>query len=486
MPDWAVLAIDAGTSAVRCHVLDGRGRELAVESSPWPHSTAPADLPLAREFDPDAVLSEVLGLMRRAVGRSGARVRAVAVTGMRQAVAFLDAEGRCLYLGPNVDLRAVFEGGAIDEAHRDLVYRTTGHLPSFFFAPAKLAWMRANRPEVFARTAAAISLPDWLIMELTGRLAAEPTLTCEAGLLDARSRAWAVDLARELGVPMDGSVPLVEAGTAVGALKAGAAERTGVPVGAPVTCAGADTQCAALGMRATEPGQAAVVAGWSAPVQQVTDRPMPSAGGATWFGCHLAEGRWVAESSAGDAGRAYAWVSEVTGRGFDDLERAAAAAGAGAEGTIAVLGHPTMDMSSVGVRAGGLVLPVPVTMNERGPGHLARAGLEAAAFSIRANLERLRTVTGRAARSVSLGGGMTRSRLFGRIVADVIGADILVHGGSATAAGAFASASRALGEGEGPAGELERVSPDALAAAEYRDHYDRWLEVSSVLSGVQI
>ncbi len=488
-----MLAVDAGTSAIRCHVIAASGRQLAEERSPWPPSVAPRELPLAREFEPEAVLSAVLDLMRRAVGRAGAEVAAVAVTSMRQAVAFLDGGGRCLYLGPNVDLRAVFEGAAMDAARADAIYRTTGHLPSLFLAPARLAWMRANRPGLFERISTAVTLPDWLIMELTGRLASEPTLAGEAGLLDVASGSWAVDLAAELGIPMDGSVPIVGAGTPVGGLSRGAARRAGMMPGTPVTSAGADTQCAALGMGATEPGQAAIVAGWSAPVQQVTAAPSPSEGRATWFGCHLEPGRWVAESSAGDAGRAYSWISETTGRPFDELESGAEAAGAGAEGTVAVLGHPAMDMSAVGVRGGGWVFPVPITMNERGPGHLARAGLESAAFSIRASLERLEGVTGQPPRSVALGGGMARSGLFRRIVANVIGADILVCGhGSATAAGAFACAMSALGDrrtpatGGGGAGELIRVSPDRLSSAEYRDHYERWLEVSSALARVPI
>ena len=65
-------------------------------------------------------------------------IAAVAATSQRQAVVFLDSDGHELYAGPNLDLRAVFEGAAIDDELRDRVYRTTGHLPSFFFTAAKL------------------------------------------------------------------------------------------------------------------------------------------------------------------------------------------------------------------------------------------------------------------------------------------------------------------------------------------------------------
>ena len=494
MPEGAVLAIDAGTSAIRCHLFNERGDEIAAERVCWPPSTAPADLPLAREFHPNSVLAAVYGLIRRTTYGADVAVRAVAVTSMRQGIALLDHDNQAIYLGPNVDVRAVFEGAAIDEAHRELVYATTGHLPSFFFAPAKLVWHRDNRPRLFERIRTAVTIPDWLILQMTGLLASEPTLASEAGLLDITSRRWATKLAETLKVPLDDSVPIVEAGRVVGGVNRGAARETGIAIGTPVVSAGADTQCAALGMGATEPGQVALVTGWSAPVQQVTELPMPSERSATWVGCHLSDHRWVAESSAWDAGRGYSWIAETTGRSFEELEAGAETAGPGAEGTVAILGHPRMDMSSVGLRCGGMVFPVPVTMNERGPGHLARAALESICYSIKANMEQLGDVTGRPAESIALGGGLARSGLFGHILANVLDADILVLSHkSASAAGAFLCAKLALTGcdslsqvSNSSAADMARISPKALLASEYQDHYSRWLQVSSALASVQV
>lgn len=491
MAERGVTVIDAGTSAIRCHVLGERGTELAAGRASWPPSVAPAELPLAREYRPGAVLRAVRALVNRTVRRAGAEIRAVAVTGMRQATAAIDHSGRAVYLGPNVDLRAVFEGAEIDAGHRRLVYETTGHLPSMLFAPAKLAWLRANRPGEFGRIRTAVTLPDWLIFELTGVLASEPTLAAEAGLLDIGSRTWATRLAAALRVPLDDGVPIIEAGNIVGAISQQAAGGTGIAAGTPVTSAGADTQCAALGMGATEPGQVAIVAGWSAPVLQVTDRPMPSARAATWTGCHLTGDRWVAESSAWDAGRAYSWLAETTGRTFAELEAEAETLQPGADATVAVLGQPRMDMSAVGLRLGGMVFPVPLAMSARGPGHMARAALESIAFAIRSNLEQLGEVTGRSPESIALGGGMARNGLFVRILANVLAADILILSHvSASAAGAFLCARTAIDgcdsprEVPGAGAGMVQVQPDAVAVSEYQEHYSRWLKTCEALDGV--
>ncbi len=111
---------------------------------------------------------------------------------------FLDEAGAEVYAGPNTDLRAVFDGASIDDQLGDRVYSTTGHLPSFLFAPAKARWLREHRPDDFSRITSTVTLADWLALKLTGRLASEPALAGEAGLLDISSRTWCSALLSEL------------------------------------------------------------------------------------------------------------------------------------------------------------------------------------------------------------------------------------------------------------------------------------------------
>ena len=41
---------------------------------------------------------------------------------------------------------------------------------------------------------------------------------------------------------------------------------------------------------------------------------------------------------------------------------------------------------------GGILFPTPITMNERGDGHLARAALESISYTIKARLSQLETI----------------------------------------------------------------------------------------------
>ncbi len=467
----------------------------------WSYLTVDDASPFAREFDPVSLWASLARLVRETLsdaGASGGPIAAVTVTGQRQAVVFLDRDGREVYAGPNMDLRAVFEGGAIDEEMRDSVYAITGHTPSFFFTPAKLSWFRLHRPDAYSRIASAVTLADWLVWKLSGRLVSEPALACEAGLLDVRQGRWCSELMAELGLPGNRHIPLVEPGTLVGAVDAEVSEETGLAEGTPVVVSGPDTQCGLLGMGVTEAGQAGIVAGWSVPVQLVATHPMFSGTLQTWTGRHLLRDLWTVESTAGDAGNAYRWLAETVWGGgedaFREMDAKALRAPAGAEGATALIGPARMDMGRVGMRHGGILFPVPLTFSDLGRGHMARAALEAAAYAVRANLEQVENVAGAAATAVAVGGGMIQTTTWVRILADVLGRELRISPAPhVSALGGYACATKAVGEFgtleeavEPLAGMLQTMQPDPAAHMEYQDHYERWIRLQDELERIPL
>lgn len=492
----SILALDLGTSGLKAVVTDLAGRPTASAVEPVLYTTPEGAETLARELPAEALWSAVARVVARALaGAEGDGVAAVAVTSQRQGVAFLDGDGGPLYIGPNLDLRAVFEGAAMDEAHADEVYRTTGHLPSFFFTPAKLRWHQLHRPEVYDRTAVVLTLADWVAYRLTGELASEPALAGEAGLLDIATREWAAPLLSILGLRADLLPRLLAPGEPTGTVDRRAAEATGLPEGVPVVVAGPDTQCGLVAMGIVAPGEAGIVAGWSTTAQAVTTAPTLDPHHRTWAGLHTAPGRWVAEANAGDGGNAYRWLrdlcwGDVPGA-FADMESAAAQAPPGAEGTVAMLGPAPLDLSQPGLRPGGLLFAVPVGFSGVDRARLARAALENVAYAVRGAWDLLQEVVPELLETLSVGGGMTSTALFSRILASVMGRPVRVArtpfvsavGAAIVAAAALPSgpsmveaARRARDEG------AEVVEPDPADAAEYEEHYQRWVETQATLA----
>ena len=492
------LAIDLGSSSVKCVVVDGRGRQRGSASSAWRPLSPPDVAPYGTEYPPQRSWRLIARTVRQALadaGLRGAAIAAVAVTSQREGIALLSSNGEALYLGPNTDARAFLAGQALDDAHGDAGYRTTGHAPSFLFAPAKLAWFRDNRPAIHARVRHVLPLDAWGAWMLTGALAVERTAAAEIGLLDIAANTWATALLQRLDVPAALLPPLTDAGQRIGGVTPAAARTTGLTAGTPVIAAGPDTQCGLLGMGVTEPGQVGIVAGWSAPLQAVVSGYTLDERGRTWSSRHLLPSRYVIEANTTEAGAAYRWLSQTIASASTDaaIDRLASREAPGAGGVLAFLGPRAGDMRDLGPRWGGLLFPVPLSAAPATPGKLFRAALENFAFAVRANLGLLREITGSSPAAPHFGGGMARCATLSRIVADVTATAVLrYHRHEVTALGAAMCA--AVGAGAYPdlasastamTPRPARLRPDPLRSLEYRDLYQRWLATGQGLENVR-
>ena len=213
------------------------------------------------------------------------------------------------------------------------------------------------------------------------------------------------------------------------------------------------------------------------------------------MGCSHLDSRWVVESTAGDAGNSYEWLANTAFGGapeaFAIMDSLAPETPTGSDGTLALLGPARMDMNTLGMRQGGFLFPVPVAFGGTEQGHLARAALEGIAYAVKANLEQVEDVSGATTSGVSLGGGMTKTRSFPRILADVLGREVQTSTvPNVSALGAFACASAAIGDrstlAEAAVFPMETVEPDQASAAEYKEYYGRWLQASDHLSQIPL
>jgi len=453
---------------------DGASSVAAVE----PYRTFVPDdaAPFGREFDSRELQESLIRLMAAA----GDDIAAVAFAGQREGIAFVDEGGQALFASPNVDARASVEGIATDAARGGDVYATTGHLPSLMQAPAKLAWLRQHRPEVAASVRHVLPLVDWLAMLLTGTPAMSRTLAAENGLLDVTRDCVPSALLDVLGLPALHVADVVPDGSVAGAVREGALAAR------PVVVAGADTQCALLGMGVVAPGQAGVPAGWSAPVQAVTSAPVFDAERRTWTSVHAVPGRWILESNAGETGRAWEWMCSMMAVNQDEADRLALAAPAGSRDALSVLGPRAMRASQMTAGVGAITFPLPLVMSAPQRGDMLRSALEAAAYAIRANLEQIEAVSSAAVARLALGGGMSRSALLAQILADVVDRPVDVARTPETSAlgaamlafaaiGTYGSIAEAM-EAMAPGGRI--VVPRAADSAEYEDYYMRWCQLS--------
>src|SRR3984885_13462276 len=428
-----LLAIDVGTTATKCLLLDAGRGVVAEYERPVALSSA---RPGWAEEDPQGWWANVLELVREAVARAGRRpIAAVGVTGMVPALVCLDAGGRPLRAAIlQNDARADREIAELREelAGAGVLHRTGSPVTQQSVGP-KLLWLRRHEPGVLARTASVCGSYDFVASRLTGAAAA-------------------------------GAVPGL--------------------AGVPVVTAGADHVAGAFAAGLVDGGDLVVELGGAGNILAATAEPVVDE--RLYLDHHLVPGGGVPNGCMATTGSLVRWFQREIGAGapLEALDAEAAEAGTGAGGLVLTpyfLGEKTPLNDPL---ARGIVVGLHLGHRR---GHLFRAVLEGVAFAFRNHVDVLRELGVRAER-VNLTGGGASSALWRQIIADVLALPVVRRGhrsgaalGAAFAAGMGAGVLGSWSDITRLAGAGAATAPDPRTAGRYDELYAVYRSLSPAL-----
>jgi sugar (pentulose or hexulose) kinase len=479
-----LVAIDVGTSGARASAFDVSGAPLGEVRRSYPTSLpdegwAEQD---ARRWQ-TASISALAGL----AGQLGphTRVCGIGITG--QCPSVVPVDGRGLPLRPGIiyrDNRATAEAEWMCRRFgTGALHALTGHVPAAFHVGAKILWIRAHEPAVFARARRFLQPTDYVVLALTGETVTDWTMGAATALLDLRERRWAADLLVDLDLDPELLPPLRPSWLVVGCLRPSLARRLGLPPDLPVIAGAGDSIACAVGAGVTAPGPVSEMAGSSTCLNSVVAEPVPDEG-VTHYPSAVEERGYLTEVGINTTGEALDWVVQLAysgpgrrprGSDYARLDRDAAALPPGADGLLfaPVLGDGERDDPALR----GAVTGLSLRHDHRAWG---RAVLEGIAFGIRARLETL----GRASAPLTelrVSGGGAALDAWNHIKADVLGVPVIRVSGDATAAGAamlagigtgvYRDAAEATAAGYRPG---LRVDPDARNRERYDEIYARY------------
>jgi autoinducer 2 (AI-2) kinase len=497
MPEH-VLAIDAGTSGVRCLVSDLNGKVISISRREWTYQSPAETGPMGREFNPDVfwdIICRSIGDALKAAKIGARDVVCVSATSQREGAVFLDKAGKELYAGPNIDLRAITEGISIDHQFGDEVFAITGHAPSLLFVPARLRWFKANHPEVYRQIATVLTISDWIAFKLSGEKASDAGGASELGLFDIGRRHWSARLKELLALP-DGIYPsLVPTGSPVGEVTHQAISETGLARGTVVVQGAPDSHCGLIGMGIQKRGEVGVILGWSAPALMLVERPILDHETGAWAGCYPLPQHWTLESSTGEAGNAYCWLKNIifgeedSAEIYRRMDALAAEVPPGAETVLAFIGPFLLNMRHLSMKLGGILFPLPFSASNIQRAHLVRAALENICFAIRAGCHQLERISRCQITEVKVGGSLAKSQCLAETLPSVLSIPILVPEvtevsalGAAICAAAGSGAYRDLAEAmQAMTPRFRVLEPDRLTALEYAEYYQRWIDTAQWL-----
>jgi autoinducer 2 (AI-2) kinase len=432
-----VAAIDAGTTGVRCMICDDKGKSVGLARRSWDYIT-PGELEIAKEFDPDLFWRLACTVMKEAVKASRIRpsdISAVATTSQRHGSVFLDADGKEVYCGPNIDARGAMTQYIIEESLGEKYHEITGCWPPLMFSPARLAWFEEEEPEVFESVAHILPLNDWITYKLGRIYVTDPSAGCGTGFMDIRTGDWSDEVADAVGIDIGILPEIQDTGTVVGEITAEARKQCGLPRGLPIVQGGADTHCALLASDA-QPGEISVIAGSTAPVMMILNEIYCDPQQKIWTGCHAIRGKWVLESNATLTGAYLEWVvkllceraenpDECRKATLNQLDKILDGIPPGSNETFVTLGPSIMDCQRItDVKQARMVFPQPA-LPQVIPLNAARmihAVLENIAYAARGNVTQLEVY--KKASCVKTIGGMTQSHFWPDLLANVLGRSV--------------------------------------------------------------
>ena len=443
----SILALDQGTTGSTALVIRqdgtvaGRGYREFTQYFPQPGWV---------EHDPEEIFRVSVEAMREAVAGSAERPVGLGITNQRETIVLWDRRT----LAP-VARAIVWQDRRTTDRCRELraaglepmLRECTGLVADPYFSATKLEWLlrdarlrrRAAQGELAAGT-----VDSWLVAKLTGGRAhvTDHTNASRTLLYDLRSRDWSPELLEQFGVPREVLPTVVRS--------SGVVEQTDpahLGWSLPIAGLAGDQQSALYGQGCVSPGLAKNTYGTGAFLLVFAgDRaPSPAQGLLATAACGPeGEPAYAVEGSVFVAGAAVQWLRDGLGVIETAAETESLARSVPDTGGVYFvpafvgMGTPYWEPEARGT----------ITGLTRGTSraHLARAALEAMAYSSAELLEAMSYTIGRAVPALRVDGGAAANDWLMQFQADVLGIPVerpdLVE---TTALGAAGLAGLALG-----------------------------------------
>ncbi len=456
------LGIDVGTGGTRAVVVDRNGRVLASRASE--HAGIHSEHIGWAEQEPEdwwrAAKEAIAGVLAETAGST---IEAVGLTGQMHGCVMLDADGKVLR--PALiwcDQRTQPECDWLNEKigfERLIELTCNPALPNFTLT--KLLWVREHQPEIFAKIAHVMCPKDYVRYRMTGEFAMDMQEASGTLLLDVTGRRWSAEVAELAGIPMSWLPRLFEGPEICARINSEGAKATGLAAGTPVAAGAGDQGAGAVGMGILAPGSVSATIGTSGVVFAATDTPTKDRLGRLHTFCHAAPGIWHVMGVTNGAGLSLRYFRDTFGAGasYEELTAEASKVPAGSDGLMWVpylFGERTPHLDAK-ARAAFVGITASHTR-----GHFVRAVMEGVAYSLKDTFTLFEEL-GIPVKSIRLGGGGARGKLWREIQADVYGQPVELL--EAEEGGAFGAALLA-GTGVGAWASVEAACAATVRVAE--------------------
>lgn len=486
-----LLGFDVGSSSVKASIVDADSG-VCVASAFYPEKEAPIIAVKAgwAEQDPQMWWDNAKLSLKKVMADASVKgddIKAIGISYQMHGLVCVDKDLQVLR--PSIiwcDSRAVPYGEkAFHELGADMCL---GHLlnsPGNFTA-AKLAWVKDNEPELFAKIYKIMLPGDYIAMKLSGTVNTTISGLSEGMLWDFKAKDAAGFLLDYYGFSKDVIADVVPTFSVQGEVSAEAAAELGLKGGTPISYRAGDQPNNALSLNVFNPGEIASTAGTSGVVYGVLgDVNYDKRSRVNTF-AHVNytkdTDRLGVLLCINGTGILNAWVRRTVapeGISYSEMNEMMASVPIGSDGvTIIPFGNGAervLENKEIGCSIHG------VNFNKHGKAHIMRAAQEGIVFSFCYGMEIMQQM-GMDIRKIHAGkANMFLSDIFRNTLAGVSGATIELYEtdgsvGAAKGAGIGCGIYKDNNEAFATLKKLAVIEPDENKRNEYLEAYSLWKE----------
>ena len=366
----------------------------------------------------------IVETVREVCCADGLAARVAAISLSTQGGTFVPVDSAGAPLRPAIvwsDQRAVAQRDAYlrEVGDDDSIYQKTGwHLGTAMLAVV-IRWMRDNEPELFAKTAQFLSVPDFVSLYMTGIAAADLSNLGNDQLCDIRSETYDETILEFDGITTQQLPRILHSGDVIGHLTKQAAEEMGLDTEVVLVAGAHDQYAVALGAGVSNAGDIMIGSGTCWVITSIADEADFESGLAQSVAA--VPGKWGSICSLSSGGVCLDWLrkniacdTDGTPLDYGCINDLAAKKSAAADGLFfyPFSGKRNADDNFIKASFVGLDLS-----HDRYD--MARAVMEGVAFQVAWMMEDFKAKP--SAAGIKLAGGASKSPLWCQIVADVTG-----------------------------------------------------------------
>jgi len=314
-----LLAVDCGTSIVKCCIMDEEGNELAVASRKIPILVPQPNWAEEDMNDFWKGVTEIIPEAMEKLGITGANIVGIGVTGQGDGNWMIDKDGEPLQKaiiwtdGRGSDIL----NGWINQGIVEKAFPISGTGPYAGSANTIFRWQIENNKEALDKAYLNLWSKDWIQFKLTGVACGDASDISLMGI-DIAKAQYSDELLEMYGLKEYKHLlpEIVDPTTVIGGVTAEAAKLTGLLEGTPVVKGVFDMVASTTGTGCVNPGEANTICGTTLGNLIVIDKPVLEPANVGMLPTHSLPGLWLKNMGVNYGMPNLEWFIKNIGAGY--------------------------------------------------------------------------------------------------------------------------------------------------------------------------